>query len=84
MSKELPIPDKAQTNEAVELLRVWSASDDQHFVIATDVWEDPAMWGMLLVDLARHIAASYGPDRSMYVLDRLKMGMDAEWDTPTG
>ena len=53
--------------------------------------DDPAAWGILLVDLARHAASSYeqtsGLDRDA-ALERIKDGIDAEWnsatDTPSG
>jgi len=54
-------------------------------------WKDPAAWGLMLVDLARHVANSYeqneGRDRQE-VLARIKAGFDADWpseyDTTTG
>jgi hypothetical protein len=53
--------------------------------------DDPASWGIMLVDLAKHIANAYeqttGRKRDD-VLKRVKDGFDAEWaaetDEPTG
>jgi hypothetical protein len=89
---QLPVPPQAETDlKAVELVRVWAAHGDQHVSLATDVWNDPAAWGILLVDLAKHVASAYsqssGADFSQ-TLTRVKEGFDAEWevetDEPTG
>jgi hypothetical protein len=82
----LPIPEGAETDEdAVEIARVWIAGGNQHVSLATGVWDDPAAWGILLVDLARHIAAAYGTTTAMTpqaVLARIRSGFDAEWSSP--
>ncbi len=50
-------------------------------------FEDPFMFGMILVDAARTIANSYASaeeatDAEQYLM-RLKQGFDAEWDKAT-
>ena len=84
---ELPIPTVAEADpRAVELLRVWIAHGQQHVAIATHVWKDPAAWGIMLVDLAKHIARAYeqssGQDYDD-VLKRIQDGFDAEWQHDT-
>ncbi len=90
--RQLLIPGPAAgDSRAVELLRVWAAGGKQHVSIATGIWDDPASWGIMLVDLARHLANAYeqtkGMDRAATIA-RLKAGFDAEWghatDEPTG
>jgi hypothetical protein len=85
--KELPIPLAAQSDvRAVELLRVWAAQGKQHVSLATNLWNDPATWGIMLVDLAKHIASAYkqtGSKAFADVLSRIKEGLDAEWSTAT-
>jgi hypothetical protein len=64
------------------LVRVWAASGKQHLALATGLWDDPAVWGMMLVDLARHIARAYEQSKGLdgdEVLARIREGMDAEW-----
>ena len=57
---QLRIPDAARTDaKSFEILRVWVARQDQHISMRTGVWEDPASWGVVLADLARHIANGY-------------------------
>ena len=87
---ELRIPDavSADAARATELARVWAAGGKLHVALATGLWEDPASWGIMLVDLARHVANAYvattdGLDRDG-VLERIKAGFDAEWSQATG
>lgn len=85
--RQLPIPEPASHDgRARELARIWATGGEQHVSLATELWEDPAAWGIMLVDLAKHVANAYehnrGDDRQS-VLKRLKMGFDAEWDFET-
>jgi hypothetical protein len=84
---ELPIPPAALHDaNARELVRVWAASGKQHLSLAAGLWDDPATWGIMLVDLARHLARAYeqsqGLDRHE-TLARIRAGMDAEWSVDT-
>lgn len=84
---ELKIPVAAsQDKESIELLRVWAAIGKLHVTISTEVWEDPATWGIMLVDLAKHVANAFelntGQEFSE-VLARIREGFDAEWGNPT-
>jgi hypothetical protein len=87
MSSELPVPRAALTDDrARELLRVWAASGSQHVSLATGLWSDPAAWGIVLVDLARHLSRAYeqsGTYRSSEALSRIRAGFDAEWNKAT-
>jgi hypothetical protein len=53
---ELSIPEKVRGDKsAAELIRAWvTANGDVHVTIKTDVWQDPAAYGIVLADLARH------------------------------
>jgi hypothetical protein len=90
--RQLPIPGEAASDpNAIELLRVWAAKGKQQVALATGLWDDPANWGIMLVDLVKHIANAYeqteGLNRSETV-DRIRAGLEAEWssatDDPTG
>lgn len=85
--RQLPIPpDAAQDLQAIELLRAWASGGEQHVTLATGLWKDPAYWGVMLVDLARHIADAYSEFEGMRphdVLARVKEAFDAEWGEPT-
>jgi len=88
MQGELAPPIGVKTDpNASELVRVWAAHGEQHAVLNATAWgEDAAPWGILLVDLARHIARAhqemYGtqPEHS---LARIRDLFDAEWQRPT-
>jgi hypothetical protein len=85
--EELPIPHGALgVSSAFEIARVWVASGGQHVTLDASVWEDPAAWGLALVDLARHIASAYeqsGGPSAEDALARIRAGFDAEWENPT-
>ena len=85
--RELPIPAAAVHDvKSLELVRVWAAQGQQHVSLATEVWEDPGVWGILLVDLARHVARAYeqtaAADRHA-VFQRIRDAFDVEWENPT-
>jgi hypothetical protein len=85
--RELVIPPIAAADPgARELIRVWTADSSQHVSIAADSWEDAAAWGIVLVDLARHISRAYeqmGKGAARATLDRIRAGFDAEWSQAT-
>jgi hypothetical protein len=85
-SQELPRPatlDQAQ--RAMEIARIWIVDGDQHVVLSQNLWHDPANWGLMLADLARHVANAYeaqGQAREG-VLRRIRAAFEAEWSHPT-
>jgi hypothetical protein len=86
-SNRLPIPPSAKEDpKAVEALSVWVSGGNQHVSLNPRIWDDPAIWGLMLVDLARHVANAYsqaGEQESSDVLNRIRQGFDAEWQSPT-
>jgi hypothetical protein len=86
--KVLSIPPEAQRDKAsFEVMRVWIAEQGQHVSIRSGAWEDPFAWGIVLADLARHIALAHqlqkeGTDPDAF-LERLLEGFHAEIDNPT-
>lgn len=87
MNKELKIPEAAQTDtSSLEILRVWIANKEQHCSIRVGVWDDPAAWGIVLADLAQHVANSYAEDRDQEIksiMTRIKNAFDSEISLPT-
>ena len=84
MAEELPIPEAVASDESsVEIVRVWGANREQHVTIDVFTLDDPAGWGLLLADLARHTARAYAQEGNMgaeEALKSIKERMDAEWD----
>ncbi len=86
--KQLDLPPAAQRDKAgFEVLRVWIAEQGQHVSIRSGAWEDPFAWGIVLADLARHIANAHAiqsdkVDKEAF-LERLLEGFEAEIDNPT-
>jgi len=85
--KELDIPPAAQLDsEAVEIARIWVTGGRQEVCLRTGIWDDPAAWGILLVDLAKHVANAYEQGEGLQadeVLGRIRAGFDCEWESPT-
>jgi hypothetical protein len=84
---ELGIPPIAAGDaDAVEIARIWAAEGSQHVSLSAGLWEDPAAWGIMLVDLAKHVANAYAESEGhaqSRVLQRIRDGFDAEWENPT-
>jgi hypothetical protein len=86
--KFLDIPPAAQQDKAsFEVMRVWIANQGQHVSIRSGAWEDPFAWGIVLADLARHVALAHEMqdskvDKDVF-LERLLEGFRAEIDNPT-
>jgi hypothetical protein len=84
----LPIPAAASRDpRSLEILRVWIANGEQHVALAFGMWEEPAAWGLLLADLARHIAEAHAQQDDQVdaedFLEQLRSGMEAELDGPS-
>jgi hypothetical protein len=87
-TKYLDLPPAAARDKAsFEVLRVWIAEQGQHVSIRSGAWEDPFAWGIVLADLARHIAHAHAlqhpaTDEDAFV-ERLLEGFHAEIENPT-
>ena len=83
----LDLPPAVKTDpRSIEIARVWAAHGGQHVTLNPHLWDDPGAWGVMLVDLARHVANAYeqldGRERAE-TLARIKAAFEAEWDSPT-
>jgi hypothetical protein len=58
MSELAAPPDAAGDPDAMELLRAWLIGEALHCSLRADIFEDPASWGAVLADLARHLASA--------------------------
>jgi Domain of unknown function (DUF5076) len=86
-SSQLSVPDAAlRDDKSYEIARIWVAEKAEHVSLLIGSWDDPVAWGIVLADLARHVANGYeqdeGLDRSE-TLQRIRAAMMAELDDPT-
>jgi hypothetical protein len=78
----LPVPPAVTgASKAMEIARIWLVDGDQHVVLSPNLWKDSASWGLMLVDLARHVASALSR-RDMTVL-RFFKGF-GKLSTPSG
>ncbi len=87
MNRELEIPSLVEHDpNALELLRVWTAFGYQHMNVRISTLQDPAAWGLIMMDVMRLIAKAYqeqtGSD-PIKALARMLAFLEAEIDTPT-
>lgn len=79
-----PAPVLADS-KATEILRVWAGTDRVLVALKTS-WSDPAAWGIVLADIARHVAKAYeseGSGQAAAVELRVRQSFLAEWDERT-
>jgi hypothetical protein len=80
---ELPTPPEG----AVELLRAWLEGDALECSVRAGVFENPALWGAVLADLARYVALGVqqedgtDPDETLRVV---REAFAQELDSPAG
>jgi hypothetical protein len=86
MAKEQPLPpDVMGREDAVEILRAFVV-DGGLSIAFTRAFEEPDMWGLLLVDIARHAARAYARESACTedeALTRIVDMFEAEIARPT-
>ena len=78
-------PPIAAKHDAVEIARIWTRPDDVTQVVLDVHWDMPAMWGMVLADLARHVVNAYGRygGDEAKVFEQMMLIFHAELEEPT-
>jgi hypothetical protein len=80
-------PPLATAPDAKEILRLWVTPEWQQMQVAVSPGHpDPSVWGIALVDVARHVAKAYALNFNIpeaHSLDRIRQVFDAEWSAPT-
>ena len=85
-SRELIPPPIAQSNQdAIEILRAWAAPGEKQQLTLQTCWKDPGAWGIMLVDIARHVAKAYEHKGHDYgeVYNRIRELIEIEFSNPT-
>lgn len=55
--RDLSIPGEVvRDSKASEVLRAWVANGGLVCSLRPEIWEEPGYWGILLADVARHVA----------------------------
>ena len=84
--KEQPLPpDVIGREDATEVLRAFVV-DGGLSIAFTRAFEEPDMWGLMLVDIARHAARAYAREAVMSeeeALSRILDMFEAEIERPT-
>jgi hypothetical protein len=81
----LIIPPDALERGGVEVLRAAIVDGGLHVSIRR-AFDDPEAWGMLIADLARHVARIYAKESAMSeddVLNRVRAIFESEMDAPS-
>ena len=81
----LMIPPTALEQGGVEVLRAAIVDGGLH-VSLRRAFDDPEAWGMLIADVARHVARIYATEdkfREEETLERIRALFNAEMDSPT-
>ena len=81
----LMIPPTALEQGGVEVLRAAVVDGGLH-VSLRRAFDDPEAWGMLIADVARHVARIYATEGNFpeqQTLERVRAIFNAEMDSPT-
>ena len=88
-TNQLQIPAPARNDR-----KSWIANGEQHISLRAGIWDDPAAWGVMLADLAGHIANTFEQsaarehkagsqfDRAA-ILAAIREGFEAELSNPS-
>jgi len=84
--KELDLPAQVLSDDgATEILRIWKNPDNLTITLKT-TWSDPGAWGLVLADLARHVANAYeseGVQSAKSAERQIRAALLAELESPT-
>jgi hypothetical protein len=81
----LVIPPTALEQGGVEVLRAAIVDGGLHISLRR-AFDDPEAWGMLIADIARHVARIYATEGKFpeeQTLERVRALFNAEMDSPT-
>jgi hypothetical protein len=78
-------PDAELDTEAGEILRAWVSRGALHCSLKPTTWDDPGAWGIVLADVARHVASALQESNKtpFDTLQRIRRAFEVEMDNPT-
>ena len=72
-TNELTIPAAAENDpQAFEMLRIWIGQGREHASIRGGQFDDAGSWGVILADLAKHMADAFARETGQPVNDVLQ------------
>lgn len=85
--RDLTVPGEvARDPRASEVLRAWVANGGLVCSLRPEIWDDPGNWGILLADVARHVANAVHElkgDAPEETLSAIQDYFDRELSNPT-
>jgi hypothetical protein len=72
-----PTPNSSDEEEGLEILRAWIEDDTLHCSLLSGAFTEPATWGTVLADLARHAAEAMHEDEGFETADALRLIREA-------
>jgi len=88
MHRHLTVPPEVEeASDSVELLRAFAAAGKLHVALTWDAWPEASGWGVLLADLARHVANAAEQQQGVpaaQTLADLRLAFDDAWTWNTG
>lgn len=86
-NRELTVPPvAANSDDSREILRAWVGDNSLHCSLLPTAWDDPSAWGLVLADVAKHVANALHEERGVSVeetLDSIRCMFNAEMLNPT-
>jgi hypothetical protein len=85
MSEATPPVGGPEAGPAVEVLRAWIVGQALHCTLQADAFPDPGTWGMVLADVARHLAAAVAEQHGLApddTLRRIRAAFDEDLSAP--
>jgi len=78
-------PPISEHKEAREIMRIWTGPGLPQQVRLNTTWKDPGAWGIMLVDIAKHVAKAYASNgvSEKEALQKIKQLFDMEWNSAT-
>jgi len=80
----LNLPPLVRDKDANEVIRVAVHNGELHMSLRRG-FDDPGVWGLLLVDAARHVARAYAHDKIVTeeeALERIRVGFEKAISEP--
>ncbi|WP_321472870.1 DUF5076 domain-containing protein [uncultured Paludibaculum sp.] len=87
VDRDLSVPAEVETDpKAREVVRAWVANGGLVCALRPETWSDASIWGILLADVARHVANAVhdlNGDEPGATVEKIRALFNAELAAPT-